>query len=143
MVSIQSLTLVQALKFLRPDLTSIYTVCSCLTVDLRGRAILVTGANQGIGLAISHALAERGCTLYMVCRDEDRGKAAVKAVQNSTGNKDVHLKICNLACRQAIQSMTNEFTNKSIRIYLLIHNAGVMVCTRNHAEKERNDTVQR
>lgn len=101
--------------------------CSSLSIDLRGRIVIVTGASQGLGLGISHALAQRGGTLYMVCRDHDRGRAAVKAVQNESGNKDVNLRICNLESRQAIRSMTAEFTSKSIRLYLLINNAGVMV----------------
>ena len=102
-------------------------MCRILTVDLRGRVVVVTGANQGLGLAISHALAERGCTLYMVCRDEDRGKAAVKCVQTATGNKDVNLKLCNLSSKQAIHALASDLSSKNVRIYLLVHNAGVMV----------------
>lgn len=103
------------------------SLCRLLTVDLCGRVVVVTGANQGLGLAISRALAERGCTLYMVCRDEDRGKAAVKCVQNATGNKDVNLKLCDLSSKQAVHALASDLSSKNIRLYLLIHNAGVMV----------------
>eukprot|EP00892_Ulva_mutabilis_P010944 jgi/Ulvmu1/8221/UM041_0030.1 len=106
-----------------------------LSIDLRGRVVVVTGANQGLGLGISHALAQRGCTLYMVCRDEDLGKVAVKAVQCASGNKDVNLRICNLASLFAIRTLANEFCSKNIRVYLLIHNAGVMV----HSERVSSD----
>lgn len=38
-------------------------------------------------------LARRGCTLYMVCRSEARGKDAVEQVKKDSGNTDVHLKV--------------------------------------------------
>jgi NAD(P)-dependent dehydrogenase (short-subunit alcohol dehydrogenase family) len=45
------------------------------TPDLRGRICLVTGANRGIGLATSIALARAGGHVVMVCRDEARARA--------------------------------------------------------------------
>eukprot|EP00887_Chlorella_sp_A99_P001207 scaffold14.g1207.t1 len=60
--------------------------------DLRGRHCMVTGANQGLGFQTSVELARRGATLYMVCRNEERGKEAVERVREATGNDDVHVK---------------------------------------------------
>jgi dehydrogenase/reductase SDR family protein 12 len=54
--------------------------------------LAVTGANQGLGYQTSLELARRGATLFMVCRNEERGRAAVEAVRKDTGNPDVHLK---------------------------------------------------
>ena len=47
-----------------------------LVVSMQGRACLVTGANSGLGLATARALAERGATVHMLCRDELRGAFA-------------------------------------------------------------------
>ena len=60
---------------------------------LEGKVCIVTGANQGIGLATSHALATRGATLWMVCRNPERGGEAVQTVRTQSGNQDVHLKV--------------------------------------------------
>lgn len=53
---------------------------------------MVTGANQGLGYQTSLELAKRGATLYMVCRNKQRGQQAAEAVIQQTGNHDVHLK---------------------------------------------------
>jgi dehydrogenase/reductase SDR family protein 12 len=54
----------------------------------------VTGANSGLGLATAHALAARGATLLLLCRNAERGAAAVEAVRAASGNQDVHLEVC-------------------------------------------------
>jgi dehydrogenase/reductase SDR family member 12 len=88
----------------------------------------VTGANQGLGLETALGLARRGCTLYMVCRNEERGKLAVDKVQQDTENKDVHLKICDLSSLTSIKALAQDLESKQTRLYLLVNNAGVMVC---------------
>ncbi|MEW5304088.1 MAG: hypothetical protein WDW36_006722 [Sanguina aurantia] len=67
---------------------------SILNRRLDGRSVMVTGANQGLGLKTCEELAKRGCTLYMVCRNAQRGEEAVQAVRAMSGNSDVHLKVC-------------------------------------------------
>lgn len=39
------------------------------------------------------ALASRGATLFMLCRNQQRGQEAVQAVREQTGNKDVQLAV--------------------------------------------------
>lgn len=104
--------------------------CSVFRVmqrDLRGRIVIVTGANQGLGLEASKELAARGCTLYMVCRSEERGRAAVEKVQASSGNKDVHLRLCDLASLASVRTFTADINAKRTPVYLLVNNAGVLV----------------
>lgn len=43
---------------------------------------------------IYQMLAMCGATLYMVCRNPERGQKAVKSVQEKTGNANVHLRLC-------------------------------------------------
>jgi NAD(P)-dependent dehydrogenase (short-subunit alcohol dehydrogenase family) len=103
--------------------------CSVKERDLRGRICLVTGANKGLGLAIAKDLARRGCTLYMVCRSEERGKEAVDKVRQEADNRDVHLKVCDMSSLAAISALAQDLEAKQTRLYLLVNNAGVMVCT--------------
>ena len=44
--------------------------------DLTGKTALVTGANQGIGKVSALELARMGAAVTMVCRSEDKGRAA-------------------------------------------------------------------
>ena len=44
------------------------------------KIILITGANAGIGFATAIGLANQGATIVLVCRNVDRGNAALKAI---------------------------------------------------------------
>ena len=41
---------------------------------MKGKVVMVTGANAGMGKEISVALAGMGASLVMVSRDRERGK---------------------------------------------------------------------
>ena len=43
--------------------------------DLRGKIAVVTGANSGMGMATVEALGDKGATVIMLCRSEERGRA--------------------------------------------------------------------
>ncbi|KAJ4759544.1 hypothetical protein LUZ62_069919 [Rhynchospora pubera] len=57
-------------------------------MENRQRIAIVTGANKGIGLAISRKLSANGILVVLTSRDEVRGQAAVKKLQD-VGVKDV------------------------------------------------------
>jgi hypothetical protein len=38
-------------------------------------------------------LARRGATIYMICRNEERGRAAAERVRTESGNANVHLEV--------------------------------------------------
>ena len=48
--------------------------------DQSGRVALVTGANSGLGLVTARELARAGARVVMACRNEEKGREAVRAV---------------------------------------------------------------
>lgn len=88
------------------------------------RTCLVTGANAGIGRAISHRLAEGGHRVLMVCRDERRGREARDAVAERSGSPDVELLLADLSSLQAIRGLSAEVERRAERLDVLLHNAG-------------------
>jgi len=61
-------------------LARLYTPQDPLQTDLTGQTAIVTGANSGIGLSIATSLAKQGATVYLACRNREKGAAAVKAI---------------------------------------------------------------
>lgn len=99
------------------------TVPSTLT----GKTVMITGANQGIGFAAAHMLAKRGCKLFLVCRNQQRGEEAVEQVKEASGNSDVHLLVCDVSCISDIHKLAQDFIAKDLPLHVLINNAGVML----------------
>ena len=95
-----------------------------LAVDLTGRVCVVTGANSGIGFQTSLALAERGATVWMACRNPARGSRAAAAVRRATGSKAVHLAIVDVADLEAVRRFAAGFPARVVDV--LVHNAGVL-----------------
>jgi len=93
-----------------------------LDVDLTGRVCVVTGANSGIGLAATKALAARGATVFMVCRNPARGEAARATVAG-----DARLVIGDVSDFASVRRCVGELPE---RIDVLVHNAGVLPAER-------------
>jgi len=48
-----------------------------MAVNLTNTAIMITGANSGIGKETALEVAKRGATVYIVCRSRERGEKAL------------------------------------------------------------------
>ena len=99
-------------------------VAGDLDADLSGKVCLVTGANSGIGFETCRALAERGATVWMLCRDRGRGQRAVEQVRTATGSTCVHLALLDVADLGAVRRFAGDFA--APRVDVLVHNAGVL-----------------
>lgn len=97
--------------------------------DQRGRIALVTGANSGLGLETARALANRGATVLLACRQAERAEAAREHLAaEATG----HLEILplDLADLASVTAAAGEVSRRWPRLDLLINNAGVMALPR-------------
>jgi hypothetical protein len=56
-----------------------------MDLDLRGRAVLITGGSQGIGLATARAFAVEGCRLHLAARTESRLREAQRTITGGFG----------------------------------------------------------
>ena len=90
------------------------------------KTIVVTGANAGMGYATAEALAREGAHVIMYCRSQERGAAAQKALQESTGNHAIDLVIGDLGSLESVQHSAAEMRRRFDKIDVLIDNAGVV-----------------
>ena len=91
---------------------------------LRGKIVLLTGANSGIGKAIALGLAELGATLVLVCRNEVRGQAAKREIIEKTGIDSVELITADLLLQSEVTRAAAEFLSTHSHLDVLINNAG-------------------
>ncbi|MPM25185.1 hypothetical protein SDC9_71675 [bioreactor metagenome] len=92
--------------------------------------VIITGASSGIGKATAAALAERQAHIVMLCKDSERGMAALKDVKRSSCNQNVILMLCDLGSRKSIELFCAAFRSRFSRLDVLINNAGVALFAR-------------
>jgi dehydrogenase/reductase SDR family member 12 len=95
-----------------------------LAVDMAGRTCVVTGGNSGIGLATARALARRGATVILGCRNAERGNAAVAQVRAESGNRDVHFGLIDLSRLASVQHFAERLRGDQVDV--LVHSAAVL-----------------
>ena len=94
--------------------------------DLRGRTAVVTGANSGLGLATSTALAAAGASVVMTSRDAQRGRTAADAVLSRVPGARVEVRPLDLASLDSVAGFAADLDRDLDALHLLVNNAGVM-----------------
>lgn len=97
---------------------------------MTGKTCMVTGANAGIGKATALGLAKMGANVVMVCRDRERGEAALSEIKRESSNDSVGLLIADLSLLAAIRGLAEEFKTKYPTLHVLNNNAGIIPGTR-------------
>jgi NAD(P)-dependent dehydrogenase (short-subunit alcohol dehydrogenase family) len=87
------------------------------------RAAIVTGASSGIGLAISHVLAEEGYGVTMAARRPEKLQAAVDGL--AAEGFDVHAVPASLSEETEVQKVVAAHRERYGRLDVLVNNAGV------------------
>ena len=86
--------------------------------DQRGRTVVVTGANSGLGAEVTRALAGAGARVVMACRDAERARAVADTVDG-----DTEVRVLDLADLGSVRAFADRFDDD---IDVLVNNAGVM-----------------
>ena len=102
---------------------------------VKGKTVVITGANTGIGKETAVGLAEMGATVVLACRNRVKAAAAAHEVRTLSENDDVHLVDLDLADLDSVTTCAKEILDNYERIDVLINNAGLQL-------KERTTTKQ-
>jgi NAD(P)-dependent dehydrogenase (short-subunit alcohol dehydrogenase family) len=91
--------------------------------DVRGLAVVVTGAAGGIGFGIADALADNGARVLLLDKDADRLQAAVKTLQDRGDAAEAEaLDVFDAA---ALKTVIDAFVERAGRLDVVFANAGV------------------
>ncbi|MFI6896091.1 oxidoreductase [Streptomyces sp. NPDC050256] len=94
--------------------------------DQTGRVFVVTGANSGLGLATTRALAHRGGHVILAVRDEDKGRRAVAEITAGQPGARLDVRRLDLADLDSVRDFADRLTSERSRLDVLVNNAGVM-----------------
>jgi len=102
-----------------PDMTTAYAV--------KGKNVVVTGGNRGIGRGIVQAFAESGANVAILCRSIENGKNAVSEI-SSLGGKYTAVE-CDISNLDSVKKAAAEVFKFFDNVDVLVNNAGVATTT--------------
>jgi dehydrogenase/reductase SDR family protein 12 len=95
-----------------------------------GKAVLVTGATSGLGLAAAEGFARLGAAVRLLARSEERGEHARATVVKRSANSNVQVSLCDLSSLDAVRQVAARIGAEAPRLDVLVNNAGVLAGAR-------------
>jgi NAD(P)-dependent dehydrogenase (short-subunit alcohol dehydrogenase family) len=96
------------------------------SLPLHGRSAIVTGASQGLGLAIAQAFAAAGANLAICARDEHAiSLARDQVAAAATGGARVVATRADVARAEDVKALVDSAIQQFGRVQILVNNAGV------------------
>ena len=94
-------------------------------IDLSDKIAVVTGAAQGIGLAIAETLAQQGAHMVIADIQEEKAEAVAKEIGANTGQQAIAVKV-DVVDSASTKSMIDRAMDGFGRVDILVNNAGVL-----------------
>jgi NAD(P)-dependent dehydrogenase (short-subunit alcohol dehydrogenase family) len=97
-----------------------------MTYSLQGRGAIITGANQGLGLAIARAYVEAGASVLLCARDPDLLEKARVEVSGLSGPTQVVIaEAVDVSKTEDVNRVVDRALGAFPRLEILVNNAGV------------------
>ena len=108
---------------------------------MKQKLAVITGADGGMGMEITRAVATAGYKVIMACRDPEIAEEKRQLIMRETGNIALEIVPVNLASLSSTASFANELFQRGEVITLLMNNAGTMETRRCITEDGLERTV--
>ncbi|XP_010770639.1 retinol dehydrogenase 14b [Notothenia coriiceps] len=97
---------------------------------MRGKTVIVTGANCGIGKALAGELLKLRARVIIACRDLQGAEEAAKDIRKQAGPEqgEVVIKHLDLASLTSVRRFCEEIKEEESKVDVLINNAGIYQC---------------
>jgi NAD(P)-dependent dehydrogenase (short-subunit alcohol dehydrogenase family) len=97
---------------------------------MEGQVCVVTGANGAMGAITTEALARRGATVVMLCRNRGDGEAVRDRIAQATENSRLEVVGADLSSQEDVRRAAAEITASHGELHVLVNNAGVFLAER-------------
>ena len=87
------------------------------------KTALITGANKGIGREVARQLGHKGYSVWLGCRDAERGEAAAAALRKE--GLDAHVLALDVTNDASVNAAALSYAKTSDTLDVLVNNAGV------------------
>lgn len=97
-----------------------------MTRPLEGRSALITGASQGLGLAIARAYVEAGASVMLCARDPKQlEQARAELTAAAATDQRVIAQAADVSSRESTEQLVAETLQQFPELHILVNNAGV------------------
>lgn len=94
---------------------------------MRGKVVLITGATDGIGKQAARELAERGATVIVHGKTQERAENAVGELRRKVRGATFHTVVGDFTSLAQVRAMAEDVLARFPNLNILINNAGVYV----------------
>lgn len=102
-------------------------VLDMIAEALKGKRIIITGANSGIGYEAAKVLASYGAHVILAVRNQTKGEDAADTIKSQYKDATVEVLSLNLAELDSVRTFVQEYSARYENLDILINNAGVMM----------------
>lgn len=92
----------------------------------KGKSVVITGANSGLGFHTSLAFAQKGARVIMACRNQEKGELARQKIMECNPEVEPELWELDLSSLLSVKAFAELFLTSNEGPELLINNAGLM-----------------
>ena len=102
--------------------------------QMKGKTVIVTGGNNGIGLETAVGLSTLGAHVVITARNQAKGDAALADIKDRSGNDSVQLMLADFASLSSIRDFAADFKKNHDRLDVLVNNAGGLNTSRSETQ---------
>ena len=108
---------------------------------MKGKTVLITGSDGGIGRETTMGIAHKGATIVMASIDLDVGNQVCEKIKKESGNSNIDVMHLDLSSLSSIREFVNRFSQKYQQLHVLINNAGIYCANRQETRDGFEKTI--
>ncbi|MCT4655664.1 MAG: SDR family NAD(P)-dependent oxidoreductase [Cohaesibacter sp.] len=89
------------------------------------KTILITGSTDGIGLEAAKKLAQKGHTILLHGRNEEKLAKAARTISNLTEKAKIDSYLADLSDMESIKRLADDIAKKHDKLDIIVNNAGI------------------